>query len=127
MAFSLTDRPAPYSTARGLNAIIALAVSPDWFPVIDLAAKVRSLTGADEPDYTMHTYGLVLLWILGVGFAAYAVWRLSEAAFGTAAEGAKAGLRVQSLVRGIVHATLCMSTFSYIAGTSRRGQSQQQV
>jgi len=34
---------------------------------------VRSLTGADEPDYTMHTYGLVLLWILGVGFAAYAV------------------------------------------------------
>lgn len=74
-----------------------------------------------------HTYGLVLLWILGVGFAAYAVWRLSEAAFGTAAEGAKAGPRVQSLVRGIVYAALCVSTFSFIAGTSRKGQSQQQV
>src|ERR1700743_3340417 len=27
-------------------------------------------------------YGLVALWLLGIGFAAYALWRLSEAAFG---------------------------------------------
>jgi hypothetical protein len=51
-----------------------------------------------------HAFGKVLLWVLAIGFAAYALWRLSEAAFGTAAEGRKAGTRLQSLVRGIIYA-----------------------
>jgi hypothetical protein len=74
-----------------------------------------------------HSFGEVLLWILGFGFAAYAVWRLSEAAFGTAAEGRKAGPRLQSLVRGIVYAAFAVTTFSFIAGTSHQTQNQQQV
>ena len=78
-------------------------------------------------DIAQHSYGIVLLWILGIGFAAYGLWRLSEAAFGTAAEGKKAGPRLQSLVRGIVYAALSVSTFSFIAGTSKEGQSQQQA
>jgi hypothetical protein len=78
-------------------------------------------------DIAQHSYGIVLLWILGIGFAAYAVWRLSEAAFGTAAEGDKAGPRARSLARGIVYAALCATTFSFIAGTSKSGQSQQQA
>ena len=73
-----------------------------------------------------HSFGQALLWVLGFGFAAYAVWRLSEAAFGTAAEGRKAGPRVQSLVRGIVYATFTVTTFSFIAGTSKQTQSAQQ-
>ena len=77
-------------------------------------------------DIAQHSYGIVLLWILGIGFAAYAIWRLSEAAFGTAAEGKKAGPRAQSLVRGIVYAALAVSTVSFIAGTRKQGQSQQQ-
>ena len=67
-----------------------------------------------------HSVGKVLLWVLGFGFAAYALWRLSEAAFGTAAEGRKAGPRVQSLVRGIVYAFFAVTTFSFIAGTSSK-------
>ena len=31
-------------------------------------------------------YGLASLWLLAIGFAAYALWRLSEAAFGVAGE-----------------------------------------
>ncbi|MEP6528211.1 MAG: DUF1206 domain-containing protein, partial [Nocardioidaceae bacterium] len=74
-----------------------------------------------------HSYGEALLWILGFGFAAYALWRLSEAAFGTAAQGRKAGPRLQSLVRGIVYAAFAVTTFSFIAGASHRTQKQQQV
>ncbi|MGI8878925.1 MAG: DUF1206 domain-containing protein [Jatrophihabitans sp.] len=77
-------------------------------------------------DIAQHSYGIVLLWILTVGFAAYAIWRLSEAAFGTATDGKKAGPRAQSLVRGIVYAALAVSTVSFIAGTRKQGQSQQQ-
>lgn len=73
-----------------------------------------------------HPFGQVLLWILGFGFGAYALWRLSEAAFGTAAEGRKAGPRLQSLVRGIVYASFAVTTFSFIAGTSNQTQSRQQ-
>lgn len=78
-------------------------------------------------DIAQHSLGLVLLWVLGFGFASYALWRLSEAAFGTAAEGSKVGPRVQSLIRGVVYAALSVSTFSFIAGTSQQGQAQQQA
>jgi hypothetical protein len=73
-----------------------------------------------------HSYGVLLLWVLAAGFAGYALWRLSEAAFGTAAEGTKTGPRIQSSVRGLVYAALCVSTVSFIAGRSRQGQAQQQ-
>ena len=78
-------------------------------------------------EVAQHSFGQALLWLLGAGFAAYAIWRLSQAAFGTAAEGTKAGPRLKSLVRGIVYAGFAVSTFSFIAGTSTRGQRQQQV
>ena len=37
-----------------LAAVLALAVAPDGFTVADLAAKVRSLTGQDEQQYTVR-------------------------------------------------------------------------
>jgi F0F1-type ATP synthase assembly protein I len=70
--------------------------------------------------------GILVLWILGFGLAAYAIWRLAEAAFGSAAEGTQASARGKSLVRGLAYAAFAVSTFSFIAGRSRQGQSQQQ-
>jgi hypothetical protein len=78
-------------------------------------------------EVAQHPFGKALLWLLGAGFAAYAIWRFSQAAFGTATDGPKAGPRLQALVRGIVYAGLAVMTFSFIAGTSRHGQRQQQV
>jgi hypothetical protein len=40
-------------------------------------------------------YGLVSLWLLGIGFAGYALWRLSEAAFGVTGEGNGVGPRAE--------------------------------
>ena len=39
---------------NALNAVLALAVAPDGFTVADHAAKVRSLTGQDEHQYTVR-------------------------------------------------------------------------
>ena len=39
---------------NALDAVLALAVAPDGFTVADLAAKVRSLTGQDEQQYTVR-------------------------------------------------------------------------
>ena len=67
-------------------------------------------------------------WVVGamaVGFAGYALWRLSEAAFGVTGEGRKVMPRVQSLVRGLVYAGLAVVAVELLLG-SRTPQSTQQ-
>jgi uncharacterized integral membrane protein len=71
-------------------------------------------------------YGLVSLWVLGIGFAAYALWRLSEAAYGVAGEGKRAGPRLRSLGRAVIYAGLAYLTFQVISGTQRSQSGQQQ-
>lgn len=78
-------------------------------------------------DIAEHSVGRALLWVLAFGFAAYALWRFSEAAFGTAADGKKAGARLKSLIRGAIYAGLCVSTFLFIAGAQRQNQAKQQA
>jgi Domain of Unknown Function (DUF1206) len=70
-------------------------------------------------------YGLVSLWLLGIGFAAYALWRLSEAAFGVTGERAGAGPQLQSLGQAVVYAGFAYLTFAVISG-SQRSQSRRQ-
>jgi hypothetical protein len=70
---------------------------------------------ADEP------YGAVGLWVLVVGFAAYALWRISEAFLGVTGEGAGAGVRAKSACCGIAYAFLAVTTVSVLSG-SRQSQ-----
>ena len=72
------------------------------------------------------SYGLVSLWLLGIGFAAYALWRLSEAAFGVAGEGRGAGPRLKSLGRAIIYAAFSYLTFTVIHGTAKSQSKRQQ-
>lgn len=72
-------------------------------------------------------FGKALLWILGLGIAAYALSRLSEAAFGTPAEGSKAGPRLQSLASGIVYGAFAVTTFLFVTGNSHQSQDGKQV
>ena len=46
------------------------------------------------------TAGHLLLWVVALGLAGYSLWRFSEAAFGVAGEGRKAGPRLKSF-RGV--------------------------
>jgi hypothetical protein len=71
-------------------------------------------------------YGSVSLWLLGIGFAAYALWRLSEAAYGVAGEGDRTGPRLRSLARAVIYAGLAYLTFQVISGTHASQSGQQQ-
>jgi Domain of Unknown Function (DUF1206) len=71
-------------------------------------------------------YGLVSLWLLGIGFAAYALWRLSEAAFGVAGDGKRAGPRLRSLARAVIYGGLSYLTFQVLSGTQGSQSGQQQ-
>jgi hypothetical protein len=110
-------------TARGVIYILI-----GWVAV--LVALGHSSREADQEGALQllagTSYGLVSLWLLAIGFAAYALWRLSEAAFGVTGEPPGAGPRLKSLGRAIVYASLCYLTITVISGTNRSLSGRQQ-
>jgi Domain of Unknown Function (DUF1206) len=65
-----------------------------------------------------HPGGIVVLWLLAVGFAGLAIWRFAEAAYGQPGRGGRtAGKRLASLARGVLYAFICGSIVSFILGT----------
>jgi hypothetical protein len=71
-------------------------------------------------------YGLVVLWLLGIGFTGYALWRLSEAAFGVTGEGNGAGPRLKSLARALIYGFFAYLTFKIISGAGGGSQTARQ-
>lgn len=68
--------------------------------------------------------GTVLLWLLAIGLAGMALWRLSEAVYGQPVkDGHKATKRLSSLARGIFYATVFASTVAFIIGSGGPGSS----
>ena len=87
-----------------------------------LAVAIAFGTSGGEADQrgalqalSRHTGGTVLVLLIGVGLAGYALWRLAEAAFGVAGEGRKAGPRLQSLARAAIYTFLAVSAFKVVA------------
>jgi hypothetical protein len=70
-------------------------------------------------------FGKALLVLLAVGFACYALWRFSEAAFGVVGEGKKAGPRAKSFVRGLIYASFAVTAIEVLAGSGGSQSSQQ--
>ena len=124
-----SDSPAAHFLARtGLTARGVIYILVGWVAL--LVALGRSSREADQQGALQlladKPYGLVSLWLLGIGFAAYALWRLSEAAFGVTGEPNGAGPRVKSLGRAVIYAGLAYLTFTVISGTDRSQSRRQQ-
>ncbi len=124
-----SESPAAKALARiGLAARGVIYILIGW-----LAIEVALGHGAQRPSQqgALHllagtSYGLVTLWLLGIGFVGYSLWRLSEAAFGVTGEGMAAGPRVKSLVRAIVYAFLAYLAFAVISGAAGNQTRKQQ-
>jgi hypothetical protein len=73
--------------------------------------------------------GKVLLALIAAGFGAYALWRLSEVAFGVTGKGRKAGPRLLSLARGASYLSLTVSTVTLLlhSGHQQSQSSKQQT
>ena len=100
-----SDSPPARELARaGLTARGILYVLLGWVAI--LVALGQTSRQADQQGALQlladEPYGLVSLGLLGIGFAGYALWRLSEAAFGVTGEGNGAG--ADALARRGVHA-----------------------
>lgn len=75
-----------------------------------------------------HTGGSVLLVVLAAGLACYALWRLTEAAFGAGSGHGDTGAkeRLASLIRAVMYGILCFTTVSVLTGSSGSSQDRRQ-
>jgi uncharacterized membrane protein len=124
-----SDSQAARALARaGLTARGVLYILIGWVAI--LIALGQTSRQADQQGALQllagKPYGLVSLWLLAFGFAGYALWRLSEAAFGVTGEGNGAGPRLKSLVRAVIYAGFAYLTFKVISGTQDSQTRQQQ-
>src|ERR1700685_4282875 len=124
-----SNSPAAHFLARaGLTARGVIYILVGWVAVL-VALGHRSREADQQGALQLlagKSYGLVSLWLLGIGFAAYALGRLSEAAFGVTGERPGAGPRLKSLARAVIYAGLSYLTFTVIAGTARSQSGRQQ-
>ena len=119
---------ARFLARAGLTARGVIYILVGWVAV--LVALGHSSREADQQGALQlladKSYGLVSLWLLGIGFAGYALWRLSEAAFGVTGDRPGAGPRLKSLARAVIYAGFSYLTFTVIAGKSRSQAGRQQ-
>lgn len=122
------SRAAHFLARAGLTARGVIYILVGWVAV--LVALGHSSREADQQGALQmlagKSYGLALLWLLGIGFAGYALWRLSEAAFGVTGEPSGAGPRLKSLARAVIYAGLSYLTFTVISGTDHSQSGRQQ-
>jgi uncharacterized integral membrane protein len=110
-------------TARGLIWILIGCVSA--LVAFGQARQEANQQGALEL-LARQPLGSVLLWVLGIGFVSYALWCLSQAAFGVAGEGRGAGPRLKSAGRAIVYSFFAYLAFQVISGAHGSQSHQQQ-
>jgi hypothetical protein len=124
-----SDSPAARALARaGLTARGVLYILIGWVAI--LVALGQTSHQADQQGalqlLAAQPYGLVSLWLLGIGFVGYALWRLSEAAFGVTGEKNGAGPRLKSLGRAIIYGFFAYLTFKIISGAGGGSQTRKQ-
>lgn len=114
--------------ARGLTYLIIALIAAQI--ALGKSAQTADQHGAIEV-VAAQPFGRLLLIALALGFAAYALWRLSVAVVGspgrkTESAAKTTGRRLGALATGVVYAALCVTTILVVAGRSASSSSQQQ-
>ena len=134
MSATVSVRRAAHGDVMTLLARWGLAARATNYLLIGILAVALALgSRRGETDQrgalqelTRHSGGTLLVWVIGIGLAGYALWRLSEAAFGVVGEGRKAGPRVQSFARAVIYAFFAISAFKVASNAGAGSQSGQQ-
>lgn len=131
---AVSARRASNSGAMEVAARAGLTTRATIYVLMGLIAlQVASVGSAQEADQrgalssvAQHAGGKLVLILLAVGFAGYALWRMSEAVFGAAGEGTDALPRIKSFVRALVYGSFAVSTVQLLAGSGGKSQDSQQ-
>lgn len=112
----------------GLAARATVYLLIGWLALLLASGKPRG--PADQrgalQEVARHSGGTILLWVIALGLAGYALWRFSEAAFGVVGEGDKKGPRVQSFVRGCIYTFFAYGALNTALHARQQSQAHQQ-
>jgi hypothetical protein len=121
------SRPISWLARIGLCARAIVYLVMGWLAVlVATGGRAEVDQRGALTKVLIQPFGTALVWLLAIGFAAYALWRLSEAVFGVTGEGNRVGPRLHSLARGIAYGVLTFSALSLLEG-SRSTQTGQQM
>jgi hypothetical protein len=108
-------------TARGLVYVVL-----GWLAVlVGLGGSANVDQRGALTEILAQPFGTAMVWLLTIGFGAYALWRLSEAAFGATGEGKKPGPRLRSLARAIAYVAMAFTAQSLLHGAQATQTGQQ--
>lgn len=110
-------------TARGLVylllGVLAVLVARGARAEVDQKGVLQQIIA--------RPFGGFVVAALAVGFACYALWRLSEAAFGVTGEKPGPGPRLKSLGRGLVYGFFAVTAFGLLLGPGGSQATQQKT
>lgn len=113
----------------GLVARGVMYVLIGWIAILIVVGKASQQADRSGALHTVAgtRFGGFLLWLLFAGFTGLALWRLSEAAYGSAGSGGrKATTRLQSLGRALIYGFVAYGTLKYALGAGAPQSTNQQ-
>ncbi|MET8286857.1 MULTISPECIES: DUF1206 domain-containing protein [Streptomyces] len=113
-----------YAARAGLTArgVIYLLVGVLALQIAFGDSGKQADRGGALAEIAQKPFGAVLLWALGLGLVGMALWRLSEAVFGSAGQdGGKAKKRLLSAGRCVFYSFTAYSVLSFAAGSRGSG------
>lgn len=141
MAHDVSAGGAPVRKARAGGESVAQAPQFEWLARAGLVARgvVYAIVGvlavklalgdggkATNQKGALETiarqpFGKVLLVLMVIGLAGYAIWRLTRAALGHGPEAGDDGKeRAAGLASGIAYAVLCVTAITILIGTKKK-------
>jgi hypothetical protein len=121
-----SSRPMGWLARAGLTARAVVYLLMGWLAILlALGSRGHVDQRGAVTELLSRPFGTGLVIAMAVGFAAYALWRLSEAVFGVTGERDSAGGRLKSAARGIAYAALTVTALSVLSG-ARGTQAGQQ-
>ncbi|MGV8964958.1 MAG: DUF1206 domain-containing protein [Cellulomonas sp.] len=121
------SRPMDWAARAGLTAraVVYLVIGALALAVAGGSGAQMDQKGA-LAQVMAQPFGPVMVTLLAVGFVGYAMWRLTEVAFGVTGEGRAAGPRVVSLGRALAYGFLAYTAVMVLRGSGADQSSQQQ-
>jgi hypothetical protein len=129
------QRVARNDKMRGL-ARLGLAAHGALYVLLGVLAFVLAFSGRKQEtdqrgafdELASNSAGWVLLLVIAIGLAAYAVWRLAQAVLGVQGvdEGDGAAERAKSAARGVLYGALAVSAFTVVVHGKSSSQAKKQ-
>jgi hypothetical protein len=126
---AVVSAPMRYLAGAGFLARGVMYIVIGWIALLIAFRKTGQLadrTGALH-ELSGTPFGAAALWLLVVGFSGMALWRLSEALYGTrGAGGRSAKARLSALARAVLYVVIAYGVLKYAIGAGAPQSTNQQ-